>query len=224
MITRIKRHKIKIIVITAVFFLLLCLWSFFVWEKELLSTINFCAKYLQDKVHVLDAVPLWVFGVATFILPIFFFPNSLILLIAGTRPEPKMLVLLICFLGIVANVIVSYFIARRFSKFIRSRLSKMDVNIPKISSDNQYEVTFIIRLLPSNPLAVQNYSLGLLEIDFNKYLVVSLPLQFIHMCGYVLFANGILDGNLSKISIGISLIVILGILTHLIQKKLKRKK
>lgn len=81
------------------------------------------------------------------------------------------------------NILASYFISKKFGAFLRRKLEARGLNVPRLPPYEQYEFVFLMRMIPGNPLAVQNYALGLAEIPFAKYVAVSLPIQYVQISG-----------------------------------------
>ena len=87
----------------------------------------------------------------------------------------------------------------------------------------QYEFVFLMRMIPGNPLAVQNYALGLAGIPFVKYVVVSLPIQYVQIFGYVYLGEGFFTGGFSNMAIAVSFFVILAIVARMLDKRYGHK-
>ena len=223
MINRIKRHKIKIVAAALLALVGILIWSLFIWENEIFILVQKFSLWLREESATLNSAPLIIFPILLFLLPIFALPVTPVYLIAGAREEPVFLVVALCFAGVTANICASYFIARKFSKWIEPRLQKRNFRIPEINADEHYDVTFLVRIIPGNPLAVQNYALGLAGVDFKKYLVVSLPIQFVHVTGFIYFSDGILSGDTSNFMLGASLVCAGAVIGRIVQKRLKKR-
>ena len=117
----------------------------------------------------------------------------------------------------------SYFISRKFGDFLRVKLEARGVKIPRLPPYEQYEFVFLMRMIPGNPLAVQNYALGLAGIPFVKYVVVSLPIQYVQIFGYVYLGEGFFTGGFSNMAIAVSFFVILAIVARMLDKRYGHK-
>ena len=181
---KIKR-KYAYLASAGIFAVALFVWAFFFWQREIEVFLADVGVYFRDNLRLLEGVPLIVYSLVIFILPIFFLPVTPIFILASARAEtePMIVILLYCWLGVTANIVASYFISRKFGDFLRDKLDARGLRIPSLPPYEQYEFVFLMRMIPGNPLAVQNYALGLAGIPFVKYVVVSLPIQYVQIFG-----------------------------------------
>ena len=107
--------------------------------------------------------------------------------------------------------------------FLRDKLDARGLRIPSLPPYEQYEFVFLMRMIPGNPLAVQNYALGLAGIPFVKYVVVSLPIQYVQIFGYVYLGEGFFTGGFSNMAIAVSFFVILAIVARMLDKRYGHK-
>ncbi len=226
--SKIFKYTCFIVAIT----LLLMFWTFFVWRHEitvwlvdLSRMLEDMAAYLKDMLRVLDGVPLICYSLVILVLPILFLPVTPIYIIAASRAaeDSYLVVLLYCYLGLTLNIVFSYYISRYFGKYLRAFFNKRNIRIPEIPENEQYELTFLIRMIPGNPLTVQNYLLGMANIPFFKYVVISLPIQYIQVAIYVWFGEAIFDGGMSKILLGGSLLFVVGVIARMLSKRYGHK-
>lgn len=223
MLSRIRKHRIKILAFAALALAAVLAWSALLWKNEIFCLLQNLSVWLREETRILNDAPLALFPLAIFILPIFALPVSPVYLVAGGREESLLLVIPVCFAGLVANMAVSYFIARRFSAFIEPRLLKRGFRVPKVPRDEHCDITFLVRMIPGNPLAVQNYLLGLAGVDFKKYMAVSVPVQLVQMTGYICFSEGILNGKVGNFMLGVSLLCVGAVIGRMVQKRLKKR-
>lgn len=222
-------RKARYAIYAGVFAAFLFIWAFFFWQSEIEVFLADVGTYFRDNIKFLEGVPLIVYTLVIFLLPIFFLPVTPIFVLAAARAEVESMsvILLYCWLGVTLNIVVSFFISKKFGSFLRRKLQKRGLNIPKLPSYEQYEFVFLMRMIPGNPLAIQNYSLGLADIPFAKYVLISLPIQYIQIFGYVYLGDGFFTGGFSKIAIAGSFFVILAIIARMLDKryghKLRRK-
>lgn len=217
----IKERKLKFFVFGILCVFAIVAWSVFVWQDDITNFLSDLSLYFRDKVKVLDDIPLVIYSLAIFILPLFFLPVTPIYFLASVRTDEYsyIIILIFCLIGVTANIVVSYFIARKFGVFLRSVISKRGLKIPEISSSEHYEFIFLMRMIPGNPLTVQNYGLGIANVSFFKYMVVSLPIQYIQISAYIYFGEGIFEGCISKIILASSLLVIIAIIARILDKR-----
>lgn len=218
-----ESRKAKLVLFGAAAVALVFAWTLFLWRDEIMGGVAELGVYFRDSVKILDGMPLAFYALAIFALPLFFLPVTPVFVVAAARPEPYWVVLLFCLAGVSANVVVSYFISRKFGLFLRRMLEKRGVNIPEIPPYEQYELTFLMRMIPGNPLAVQNYVLGAANVSFFKYVVVSLPIQYLQISAYVYFGEGIFEGGISKIILGSSLLMVVAVIARMLEKRYGHK-
>ena len=225
MLDFIKGRKLKFLAFGIICIVGVVAWSVFFWQDEITKWLSALSGYFRDTVGLLDGVPLILYALAIFILPIFFLPVTPIYFLASARTDEYSYstVLVVCLIGVTANIVATYFMARRFGNFLRKVLSKRGVKVPTIQPSEHYEFIFLMRMLPGNPLSVQNYGLGLADVSFFKYMVVSLPIQYIQIAGYIYFGEGVFEGGFSKIILASSLFVIIAIIARLLDKRYGHK-
>lgn len=220
-----KKRLLKLCAFGVLCVALAALWTFFVWRDEIAVMLAELGEFFRDGVKFLDGVPLICYSLVIFALPIFFLPVTPVFILAAARADESSyaVVLFFCLLGITANVIVSYFISRKFGAALRGVLAKRGVRIPKVPLYEQYELVFLMRMIPGNPLAVQNYVLGAADVSFFKYAVVSLPIQYMQVAVYVYFGEGIFDGGISKIILGSSMLMVIAVVARMLEKRYGHK-
>ena len=190
--------------------------------SELLRTAG---VFFSAKLAVLEGVPLICYSLVIFALPIFFLPVTPVFFIAAARVGefPIWEIVFFCCLGVTLNIAFSYYISRKFGAFLRRKLDARGVNVPRLPEKHQYVFVFLMRLIPGNPLAVQNYVLGLAEVPFFKYAVVSLPIQYLQILGYVYLGDGFLTGGLGKIVAVVACFAVFAVFVRILDKKYGHK-
>lgn len=231
MIKKLFKYRIKILAFALIATFMLALWTFIIWGEDISAMLAESGKYLRENISHINHFPMFFYAIGVFLLPIFFLPVTPIYFLASARAaeaDSFLIVLAYCYVGVLANMIVSYFLSRKFGEYLRARLAKRNIIVPSVPRYEQYEFTFLMRMIPGNPLVVQNYVLGLAEIPFDRYILVSVPLQFVQIAAYVYFGEGVFEGGASKILLGISLLSVLGISAAMLNKayghKLRIKK
>ncbi len=192
---------------------------------EISELLRAAGAFFSEKLAVLDGVPLICYSLVIFALPIFFLPVTPVFFIAAARVGefPIWEIVFFCCLGVTLNIAFSYYISRKFGAFLRRKLDARGVNVPRLPEKHQYVFVFLMRLIPGNPLAVQNYVLGLAEVPFFKYAVVSLPIQYLQIFGYVYLGDGFLTGGLGKIVAVVACFAVLAVFARILDKKYGHK-
>ncbi len=196
-----------------------------VWGAEISELLRAAGAFFSEKLAVLDGVPLICYSLVIFALPIFFLPVTPVFFIAAARVGefPIWEIVFFCCLGVTLNIAFSYYISRKFGAFLRRKLDARGVSVPRLPEKHQYAFVFLMRLIPGNPLAAQNYVLGLAEVPFFKYAVVSLPIQYLQIFGYVYLGDGFLTGGLGKIVAVVACFAVLAVFARILDKKYGHK-
>lgn len=223
-----KKGFLKIALASAAAVALIGLWAYFIWRREIEGWLLELSRVLgewaadfKEQLHILDNVPLICYSLVIFVLPIFFLPVTPVFVIAASRTETDSYaaVLACCILGVTMNVVASYFISKKFGVFLRNKLAVRGINVPTVKDSEEYEITFLMRMIPGNPLAVQNYVLGIAGVSFFKYAVVSLPIQWAQIAVYVYFGEGVFSGGLSKIMLASSMLLVIAVIARVVEKR-----
>lgn len=231
MIKFLIKYRVKILAFAVLALFMFFLWAFVIWRADISQALADLGKYLRENIETINNFPMFFYAIAVCFLPIFFLPVSPIYFLASARAvtdgvfdaKAFAIVLSYCYIGVLANMILSYFISKKFGQILRERLSKRGINVPKIPRYEQYEFTFLMRMIPGNPLVVQNYVLGLADIPFDRYLLVSVPLQFLQIAAYVYFGESVFEGECSKIILGLSVLSVMAIVAAMLKKAYGRK-
>ncbi len=230
---KLRKALLKYLCIAAAVSTVLLLWTFVLWGREISVRLIEASHAIDETfssdfrcfLDALDGIPLVFYSLAIFVLPIFFLPATPIYIIAASRAaeESYLLVLFYCYAGVTLNISASYFISKRFGRFLRKKFEERGVVVPKIPEYEHYELTFLVRMIPGNPLAIQNYALGLADIPFFKYIAVSLPLQYAQVAVYIWFGEGVFSGGLSKILLGSATLLVAALLARMLEKNYSYK-
>jgi uncharacterized membrane protein YdjX (TVP38/TMEM64 family) len=171
----------------------------------------------------------WLFCAIT-VLPAFILPVSPLLILAGKwgGVHGPWLACLYSVLALAVNLSWTYWFARKPGKsLVKWILSKTKYKLPEEQPENLPQWALILRLTPGVPFIFTNYILGLLEMPFRSYLLISLPILSITSCGYVLVFAGIFGGEKLEESAerwaytigGITLVIAMTLLGRLILGK-----
>ena len=159
-------------------------------------------------------------------LPALPVPMSALLFTAGVvwghRP---MMACSLCLLAMALNLSWTYWLAARPARgIVEKLLASSSIRIPDLPRGDHLKLILILRLTPGFPFFVQNYVLGFMRAPFLLYLPVSLLCSGVIGTGVVLSGVGLGGGKLRWAILGISLIVVGGILTHFIRGWLAKRK
>ena len=92
------------------------------------------------------------------------------------------------------------------------------IGLTLLNAGNALTVTLLVRLTPGPPFFLQSYLLGLAEVPFRLYMIVSwlavLPLAL----AVVLLGKAAREGNVGKIAVVIGLIVVAVVLVQVARR------
>ena len=159
------------------------------------------------------------------ILPGFGFPASPLLIIAGAVWGSN---LSSCFIAIAAtalNMAWTYAAAAGPARKVVARIlgTRWD-KWRNIDRRNLLKLTLLLRITPGLPLALQNYTLGLLAVPFLSYLLISIPINGLFVAGFVLTGGAIFDGSLGAAIVGLSILIVASIAVKMIRRRMTSAK
>ena len=142
--------------------------------------------------------PGWFF-LAMGILPAIGAPMFLFTIPAGEAFAGRLgmgTVIGIALVVLAVNLALTYWLARyAFRPFLMGVLKRYGYGVPRVTPETALTVTLIVRLTPGPPYSVQGYLLGLAEVPFGLYMLVSWPVQAAWCVGAIVLGQGILNGN-----------------------------
>jgi uncharacterized membrane protein YdjX (TVP38/TMEM64 family) len=135
---------------------------------------------------------------------------------------------LVLALGLVAmacNLTIAYWLARRWLRPPVSRfVTRRGYPLPEIARGDAAKLIVLLRLTPGPPFSVQNYLLGLAEVPFGRYLVLSCLTQGALFSGLVVFGDALSQGKARTVLFAAGGVVAVVIGTRLVRQHLARKK
>lgn len=189
------------------------------------------ATALHAKTAVLEWVsaagPLVFFG-AMALLPGVGVPNSPFALAAGPVFGERLglpVVTLLCVAAITINLALTYWLARRWLRPVCGRvLERFGYKLPVVESGDVTDLIVLIRVTPVLPFFAQNYLLGLADVPFVRYLLISLAIQGSLNVGFILFGEALNHGRGGMVLTAGLLIAMLVVGTHWVRKHYGKKK
>lgn len=190
------------------------LWAWLKFGQDIAALIELTKDWI---VRLRDAhwIYLWL---AIAFLPIVSFPVSPLLIMAGNYGT--FYGILLCMTALAVNFTLAYLIAGYlFRGLIERLLKRTRYKIPEISKDQEWKLILLFRIIPGFPLAVQNNILGLARVSLPLYLLISLGVQFLWVPGFVVVGEGLIKGEFGMVMLGVSILVVLIILTSYLKKR-----
>lgn len=126
--------------------------------------------------------------------------------------------------AIAVNLALTYWMARRAVRPLLERLLKrFGYAVPRVTPDNALSIALLVRLTPGPPFFLQGYILGLAEVPFRLYMVVSWLAVLPWAIGAVVLGRGVLNGNFKMAAMGMGVIVAAVAAVHLIRRRLAKR-
>ncbi len=183
---------------------------------------------IDEGVNLLRMAGPLAFFVAMALLPAVGFPLSIFNLAAGTAFAERMSlpgVLVAAGIALAVNIALTYWLARyALRPWVEQLISRTKYKIPVVPPAEQKELTLLIRITPGPPFFLQGFLLGLAEVKFSTYMLISWPIAFLYSTGFIVFGEAILHGKAKVAFIGISILVAVALGVHLLRKHYGKKR
>ena len=178
---------------------------------------------VQRGLEVIRSTGPVTFLVATAFLPAFGAPLSVFTLTAGELFAPAMTmpgVIVAMMVAIAANLAFTYYLARYALRPVLSKvIRRYGYSIPSVTPENALSVALTLRLTPGPPFALQSYMLGLAEVPFRLYMIVSWLCILPWAVGAIVVGKGVFNGNFMLVSYGIGVIAVATFVVNILRKK-----
>jgi len=167
------------------------------------------------------------FFLAMAVLPTAAVPFSLFTIPAGEAFAPQLglgPVIAIALVVLAVNLALSYWVARYALRPVLTRLlQRYGYAVPRVTPDNALAVTLVMRLTPGPPYVVQCYVLGIAEVPFGLYMIVSWVCQAPWVVGFIVLGQGLLNGNFIVAAKGLGVLVVLVVAVQWLRKKYAKR-
>lgn len=174
-----------------------------------------------------DAGPVAFFTGAA-LLPALGVPVLAFALTAGSAFGEKMgmpAVVVCSLLALIVNMVLTYWLARWALRPVLEKLViRLGYKLPETDPDSVTDLVLLLRLTPGVPFFVQNYLLGLAEMPFVKYIVISCVIGCPQNVAFVLFGDALLNGKGKMALLAGSLVAAALVATRLARKRYAKKK
>jgi uncharacterized membrane protein YdjX (TVP38/TMEM64 family) len=169
-----------------------------------------------------------VFFTAMALLPALGAPQTVFSLTAGPVFGPSLgmgLVITLALLAVTVNMALSYFLARRALRPLLVKIfTKLGYTLPRAAPGDELDLLILLRVTPGVPFPVQNYLLGLAEVPFGQYMLVSCLVQWPMNAAFILFGEAMLHGRGRVALITLGVILALMAATQLVRKHYGKKR
>jgi uncharacterized membrane protein YdjX (TVP38/TMEM64 family) len=123
------------------------------------------------------------------------------------------------------NLMMTYLLARRGLRPLFEKLvARLGYKLPQVEAGDVTDLIVILRVTPGVPFFAQNYLLGLAEVPFGKYVVLSCLIAWPLNTALMLFGDALLSGQGRMALIGLCTVLALTAGAHLVRKHYERHK
>ena len=174
---------------------------------------------IQEILEALRGSPvLFMIGMGT--LPFVGVPLSAFWLAAGAAFKPPWYAFAIIMGGLAINFALAYLISNKWLRGPIKRLfEKRGIKIPEAQPSEYVKLTLAIRLFPGLPNFMQSYLLGLANVPFRTFYLISFPPQIAYAIGFVVIGESLVEMKGFKLILGICIIVAAGLIVNMIRKR-----
>jgi uncharacterized membrane protein YdjX (TVP38/TMEM64 family) len=169
------------------------------------------------------ASPAWLFLAVAF-LPLIGFPASFLLVAIGIRMgiAPGMALVGAAYL---INFSAGYWMARSWFRVPLGRwLERRGQRIPQVLPGEETQFILLIRITPGPPLFMQTYLLGFAQVNFLRYLVLSMLVQTFYVYAFLSFGQSLNHNAVWHAILAVALLIGLGLLVNLLRRRLLARK
>ncbi|MDR0353580.1 MAG: VTT domain-containing protein [Opitutaceae bacterium] len=167
------------------------------------------------------------FFAAMIVLPAFGCPVSAFTFTAGPTFIPQLGTAWVCVLvslGMTLDLALAYWLARYAARPLLSRLmERMGYRLPRVAPGDHTGLTVLLRVTPGPPLFIQNYLLGLAEVPFKIYILISAPIMSGWALAAVLASDALVAGKGRTAFIALGLVAGLVIVVRMVRKHYARR-
>jgi uncharacterized membrane protein YdjX (TVP38/TMEM64 family) len=154
---------------------------------------------LNDSLKLVREVGPEAFFAAMAVLPAVGFPLSAFWLSAAPVFSAQLglpLVIALCGASLAVNLALTYWLARyAFRPPLVWLVQRLGYKLPTVAAADQVSVTMLVRVTPGPPFCVQGYLLGLAEIPFRAYMLVSWPIAMTFGVVFIYFGDSLAQGK-----------------------------
>ena len=122
------------------------------------------------------------------------------------------------------NLALGYWVARYALRPVLSGVFKhYGYSVPRVTPDNALQVALLVRLTPGPPYALQTGILGVAELPFRLYMIVSWLALLPWVIGAIILGRGLFNGNFGAVLMGVGVLVAATIVLQWIRRKYARR-
>ena len=176
---------------------------------------------MEAILEIFRGAPPWVIVAALSLLPLVGIPLSPLWLVTGATFGMKTGMFLIV-TGFAINFALAYLVSNRLLREPLLRLfQRRGVGIPQALPGEYAKLVIAVRVFPGLPNFMQSYLLGLANVPFRIYYLLSFPPQIAYAVGFVMFGDSIVNLEGGRIILAVSIVIAAGLLLNIVHKRQK---
>lgn len=168
----------------------------------------------------------WFFA-AFAVLPALGFPVSVFPLAAGPLFVPVLglpTVLLLSSACMAVSMTISYGLARYVVRpWVTRLLSYLGYTIPVVPAEKQRMFTVLVRITPGPPYVFQSFLLGLAEVPYGIYLLISWAISTVNVALFIVFGDALAQGKGKVALIALAGVVMVVVGVKLLRDRIQRR-
>ena len=168
----------------------------------------------------------WFFA-AFAVLPAVGFPVSVFPLAAGPLFVPVLglpTVLLLSSACMAVSMTISYGLARYVVRpWVTRLLSYLGYTIPVVPAEKQRMFTVLVRITPGPPYVFQSFLLGLAEVPYGIYLLISWAISTVNVSLLIVFGDALAQGKGKVALIALAGVVLVVVGVKLLRDRIQRR-
>jgi uncharacterized membrane protein YdjX (TVP38/TMEM64 family) len=186
------------------------------YRADLIDMAHRTTEFVRDQ----GPIPFFA-GLA--VLPAVGLPVSLFYL-AAAAVFPLWISLIGTVVGLAINVSLCYWLARKwFRKGFERLMGRSRYRIPVVAAADLARLTLFLRLMPGPPFFLQSYILGMVEVPFATYFLISMGTQILIASGFIVLGSAFYSLSFGRALIAIVIVVLTVIIVQWIRRLLARR-
>ena len=109
---------------------------------------------------------------------------------------------------------------RKFAQAFLDKFMKKGMKVPQVEG---FQLAMILRVTPGIPFPVQNYLLGVVGVNAKVYWVVTIPVLSFWALGFVIFGEGLLEGDGKLVVTGAGFLVVISLVARMVYVRFTNK-
>jgi uncharacterized membrane protein YdjX (TVP38/TMEM64 family) len=127
-------------------------------------------------------------------------------------------------LAIALNLALTYWLARYALRPLLARLvARYGYAVPRVTAQNALGVALLVRLTPGPPFFLQGYLLGLGEVPFRLYMIVSWVAVMPWAVSFIVLGKAAREGSFGQIGAILGGLVVIVVIVQVVRRKYAKR-